>query len=126
MKMRNKNEAPSNGNTHNIMATKTTFIGNVFAENHFRLDGKLEGNVSCSGKVVIGEQGEVTGDVTADNAEILGKVDGNLIISNTLIVKASATVNGNIQTSILEIEPHATFNGSCKMVAAVSPSGSNE
>ena len=70
-------EENTNGGLHNTLATGTTVKGNIQTETDFRLDGKVEGDVSCSGKIVIGPKGNVTGNIVSANAEILGEVEGS-------------------------------------------------
>ena len=84
-------------------------------ETDFRLDGKVEGDISCNGKIVIGPKGSVTGNIVSENAEILGEVDGSVKVSAKLILKSTAIIKGDIYTQSLEIEPNARFNGACSM-----------
>ena len=79
-------EENTNGGLHNTLAAGTTVKGDIVTETDFRLDGKIEGDVSCSGKIVIGPKGNVTGNIVSD-----------------------------IFAQTLEIEPNARFNGVCKM-----------
>ena len=108
-------EENTNGGLHNTLATGTTVKGNVNTETDFRLDGKVEGDVSCNGKIVIGPKGCVTGNIKAINAEILGEVEGSVQVSAKLSLKATAVIKGDIYAQSLEIEPNAQFNGVCKM-----------
>lgn len=39
----------STGGLHNTMATSTTVKGDILADVDFRLDGKVEGNLTCNG-----------------------------------------------------------------------------
>lgn len=110
-----KEENP-NGGLHNALATGTTVKGDITTETDFRLDGIIEGNVNCSGKIVIGPKGKVTGDIIANNAEILGEVEGSVQVNAKLVLKATAIIQGDITTQTLEIEPNARFNGVCKML----------
>ena len=50
-------EENTNGGLHNTLAAGTTVKGDIVTETDFRLDGKIEGNVSCNGKIVIGRKG---------------------------------------------------------------------
>ena len=93
----------------------TTIKGNIITETDFRLDGKVEGDISCNGKIVIGPKGSVTGNIVSENAEILGEVDGSVKVSAKLILKSTAIIKGDIYTQSLEIEPNARFNGACSM-----------
>lgn len=100
---------------HNALAAGTTVKGNIITDADFRLDGKVEGDIQCNGKIVIGPKGCVIGHIVSTNAEIMGEVEGTLQVSEKLVLKSSSVIKGDITTQILEIEPNARFNGVCKM-----------
>lgn len=108
-------EENTTGGLHNTLAAGTTVTGNIVTDTDFRLDGKVEGDISCNGKIVIGPKGCVTGNISAQNAEILGEVDGSVCINEKLTLKSTAEINGDIFAQTIEIEPNAHFNGVCKM-----------
>lgn len=105
------------GGLHNTLAAGTSVKGDIITETDFRLDGKVEGNITCAAKIVIGPKAQVTGDISSVNAEVLGTVEGNIRINGVLILKASAIVKGDISAQTLEIEPNARFNGVCTMIS---------
>lgn len=109
-----KEENPNSG-LHNTLAIGTAVKGDITTDADFRLDGTVEGNVSCNGKIVIGPKGKVTGNIVSNNAEILGEVEGSVQVSAKLVLKSTAIIQGDIATQTLEIEPNARFNGACKM-----------
>lgn len=90
IKQKDENSA---GGLHNALAAGTTIKGNIITETDFRLDGKVEGDISCNGKIVIGPKGSVTGNIVSENAEILGEV-GWLRKSKR---KAYSKINSNYQ-----------------------------
>ena len=104
-----------NGMIHNNFSVNTTIVGNINAASDIRIDGSLQGNIECAGKVIIGEQSRIQGNIIAANAEINRKVNGNLSIQDVLTLKATSNIEGDIATQVLIIEPKAVFNGSCKM-----------
>ncbi|GHT42324.1 hypothetical protein FACS189437_10190 [Bacteroidia bacterium] len=112
--MKNK-DVVSSGIAHNALAPGTLIKGNINAEEDLRIDGKVEGLIECAGKVVVGPQAEITGDIHCTNADIIGRVAGNLVIRETLSMKASGMFTGDLIAGSLEIEPGAVFNGTCKM-----------
>ncbi len=112
IKQKDENTA---GGLHNTLAAGTTVKGNIITETDFRLDGKVEGDINCNGKIVIGPKGQVIGNITSANAEILGDVDGSVRVSEKLILKATANIKGDVFAQSLEIEPNARFNGVCNM-----------
>jgi cytoskeletal protein CcmA (bactofilin family) len=119
MKFKNfKEETPQRGDTHTLLAVGTTIKGDIITDGDIRLNGRVEGDITCSAKIVIGEKGEIYGNIVSVNAEIQGKVVGDIKTSSTLILKASSVITGDILALILEIEPKAQFNGICKIVSA--------
>ena len=112
-----KEEIPSTGGVHNTLASGTTVKGNISTDKDFRLDGSVEGDINCNGKIVIGPQGNVKGNIVSTNAEILGTIVGTIRIAEKLLLKSTAVIKGDIYTKILEIEPNAKFDGICKMTA---------
>ena len=112
--MKHKDEN-TNISRHNTLTTGTVVNGELTVEGDFRLDGQIEGNIVCQGKIVIGTKAIVKGNISCTSAEIMGKVDGDIQISGKLSLKATAIITGNIFTQTLEIEPNAKFNGTCKM-----------
>ncbi len=97
----------------------TSIEGNVNSDGDFRVDGQIKGNITISGKLVIGEKGMVKGEVKCGSATISGKLEGTLVVDELLNLEESARVNGDIFTVKLAIEPGAEFSGSCKMGAIV-------
>ena len=113
--MRNK-EASSIGTAHNTLAAGTYVKGDIKAEEDFRIDGKLEGNLECAGKVIIGSQAEIIGNIQCQNTDLMGIVSGNIMIYEVASLKASVRFNGEIVAKYIEIEPGASFNGACRML----------
>lgn len=112
IKQKDENSA---GGLHNTLATGTTVKGNIITETDFRLDGQVEGDISCNGKIVVGPKGQVIGNIVSSNAEILGEVEGSVHVSEKLVLKATANIKGDVFAQSLEIEPNARFNGVCNM-----------
>ena len=110
-----QNDENSVGGLHNTLATGTTVKGNIITETDFRLDGQVEGDISCNGKIVVGPKGQVIGNIVSSNAEILGEVEGSVRVSEKLVLKATANIKGDVFAQSLEIEPNARFNGVCNM-----------
>lgn len=99
----------------NIIAGSTKIVGNIESDSDFRIDGSLLGNLTTKGRLIVGETGSIKGDVTCQAAEIEGSLQGKIKIENLLIFRPTAKFNGEIETSQLQIEPGAIFNGVCKM-----------
>lgn len=103
------------GGQPNRIEKNTKIKGEIVSEADFRIDGKLDGNVKTSGKVVIGKDGYIHGKVECVNADIEGSFNGELLVSDLLSLKSSAVIEGTVSVSKLAVEPGATFNASCNM-----------
>ena len=103
------------GGQPNRIEKNTKIKGDIVSEADFRIDGKLDGNVKTSGKVVIGKDGYIHGKVQCVNADIEGSFNGELQVSELLSLKASAVIEGTVSVNKLAVEPGATFNASCTM-----------
>jgi len=102
----------------NHIGLTTKIKGDINSEEDFRIDGYFEGNLTTTAKIVLGEKGQLHGNIKCANAEILGKVTGDLIVDNLLSIKSSASIDGNVTIGKLAIEPGAVFNATCTMKGA--------
>ncbi len=102
-----------------IIGAGTVIHGDIESSGDIRIDGTLIGNLNSKAKVLIGQEGVVEGDIIGQQADIMGKVTGMIKIKELLQLKGKSLVSGEIYTGKLEVEPSATFNGSCHMGANV-------
>jgi cytoskeletal protein CcmA (bactofilin family) len=119
---------PTQGTSASIIASGTTVEGDITSSGDIRIDGILNGNITCNAKVIIGSQGQVKGDISGQQADIMGKVNGTIRVKELLMLKGGSNVAGNLFASKLSIEPSANFNGQCHMNGAEpkpAVSGSN-
>lgn len=103
------------GSQPNRIETNTHIKGDISSKADFRIDGVLEGNLSTTGKVVIGASGKITGNVSCVQADIAGNFQGELEVSEVLSLQDSAHIEGAVFTKKLAITPGAIFNAQCSM-----------
>ena len=103
----------------NIIGKNTSIVGDVISEGDFRIDGKVEGTIKTTGRVIVGKSGSIKGKVECNNAEIEGKFSGELIVHSLLTLKATASISGEVVISKLSVEPGAEFNATCAMKGSV-------
>ncbi len=99
-----------------IIGSGTSLKGDITSSGDLRIDGNLVGNIICSSKVIIGANGVVEGDISGQQADIMGKVSGTIKVKELLQLKSNCLVNGNLYSAKLQIEPAASFNGQCHMI----------
>lgn len=110
--------------TASIIAAGTEIAGNITCDGDIRIDGMLKGNITSASKVILGPDGRIQGDIEARQADIMGRVSGKIVISDLLNLKGKAEVDGDIYTGQLQVEPTASFNGSCHMGSAAPAANS--
>jgi len=103
------------GGMHNVLSGGTVLTGNLVTEDDIRIDGVIEGNIISRGKIIVGTNGTVSGDIECFNLDVMGKITGNIQCNEVVILRATANLTGDIKTRIIEIEPGAQFCGSCRM-----------
>ncbi|MFN8337666.1 MAG: polymer-forming cytoskeletal protein [Saprospiraceae bacterium] len=113
-KQNNNGAAPSQ-NVSNSIVEGTSITGNINAPNDIRIDGILHGKLQCNGRVIIGPQGKIEGDISCINAIIEGAFTGNLNVKELLTVKETGVINGDIVCDKLFIQTGAVFNVTCSM-----------
>jgi cytoskeletal protein CcmA (bactofilin family) len=112
---RNESKSVMPTSNVNIIGSGTSIQGDIVCEGDIRIDGQVNGLVSTKAKIVVGPEGEITGDLICNSADILGKVTGIIKVEDLLFLKASALVKGDVYTAHFEMEPSAKFNGRCYM-----------
>lgn len=114
--MLNRKEVVSTPGMHNVLSGGTVLTGNLVTDDDIRIDGVIEGNIVSRGKIIVGNNGTVTGDIECQNLDLMGRVTGNVQCREIIVLRSSALLVGDIKTQTVEIEPGARFNGSCSMM----------
>ena len=110
-----QNQQNQQGALYNAITAESKIIGTIVANNDIRIDGTVEGDIQCRGKVVIGEKGFVHGNIQCTNAEVQGRIEGKVEALQTLALRATANIEGDVITQSLIVEPNAIFCGTCQM-----------
>ena len=90
------------GTIPSIISEGSEFKGNIKTSGEIQIDGVLNGNVRAK-QVVVGINGNVRGNVTANFLRICGKIEGE-IRAETLEIVSSASVKGNVFKKTISIE----------------------
>ena len=96
--------------------------GSLTFKGELSFDGTIKGGHINGRKLIVGENADVEGNITADEVTISGQVKGNATVAERCHLSASARLNGDLTTSRLIMEEGATFIGMSK----ISPRGAGE
>lgn len=114
--MLNKNKEHKKKSMIDTMIGANTVIrGKVIAEETLRIDGAVQGEAISGRSVIIGADGMVEGDVTAESILVAGRVKGNIYVREKTEITKNGSVEGDITTKTLVIDEGAAFKGSCFM-----------
>ncbi|MEO7925010.1 MAG: polymer-forming cytoskeletal protein [Chitinophagaceae bacterium] len=116
----------TNGNGATLISSGTTLKGDLSSNSDLRIDGTVIGNIHSSAKIIIGSSGVVEGDISGNQADIVGKVSGNVRAKELLQLRGESVVTGNLYAGKLQVEPTATFNGQCHMGANIVEMNNND
>jgi len=99
----------------NILSDGTRIKGDIISNGDIRIDGEMVGNLATKGKLVVGNNGRIQGEVQASNIEVSGFIKGKVTARELLNMKATAKIEGDIVAGKLAVEPGAVFTGTCSM-----------
>ena len=113
--MRGKSEAKQS-DLNGFLDSGSHMEGELRFDTSFRVDGKFTGSVVSEGDLMVGEGGEIEGDLAVGRVFISGTIRGNLRASRRVQIAPSGKVFADVETPSLEIEDGAIFEGRCSMV----------
>ncbi|MBR3407199.1 MAG: polymer-forming cytoskeletal protein [Bacteroidales bacterium] len=109
----------NNANINEVtrIAAGAFFKGELSTDTDIRLDGRFEGKLETKGRLVVGVEGVVDGDIICNDVDFGGKMNsGTFLVKETLSLKSGCQVNGDLRFKRLQIELDAKFTGRCKAI----------
>ena len=94
-----------------LVDADVTLVGEIISEDNIRLRGRVEGNVSTSGSVVIEPQGSIRGDITAENLIVEGSIEGKVVVARKFELRPTGRMRGDIRASIVAIAEDSFLQG---------------
>jgi cytoskeletal protein CcmA (bactofilin family) len=85
--------------------------GEITGEGDIRIDGTFKGSISLNGHLIVGETGQVTGDVKSKTALFAGTYSGNMAISETVRFVEGSNVTGEVEANKIIMDEGAIFKG---------------
>ncbi len=103
------------GDLNGFLDAGSHMTGELKFEDTFRIDGRFTGKVFSGGDLIVGEHGEVDGEVEVSRVHVSGTVRGTVRAPERLDVAATGKILADISTPKLTIEEGAYFEGRCSM-----------
>lgn len=101
--------------TVSVLGGGMTVTGDVTGEGEFRIEGRVEGSVTTTGRVVVDASGEVEGGIEAQEVVASGKISGNIKAKDAVRLKNGCQVEADVEAPVIELEEGGTVNGRLDM-----------
>jgi cytoskeletal protein CcmA (bactofilin family) len=92
--------------------------GQLILHGTARIDGVVDGQILCHGRLTIGEGAEIRANVSGDVVVIHGQVEGDVTAKERVELGAPARLLGNIEAPRLVVADGVSFDGGCAMRGA--------
>lgn len=102
-------------NADSIIASECVIKGDLELHGRAHINGKVEGEITSDGELIVGEQGTIRANISGKSVIILGRVEGHIKCSERLEMHAGAHVTGDVLSPRVVIQDGVLFDGRCWM-----------
>jgi len=106
-----------------LIAEDVEIIGSIKCAGAVKMAGKLSGDLTCEGNVLIEKSAAIKGNVSAASIVVLGILKGNIIARERIELKGTARVAGDLKAKRLVVEEGVTLVGKSEISPSDSVSG---
>ncbi len=111
-----KSSAINTDRIDTLIGKNTKFTGNLTTEGTVRIDGEIIGDLILSGNLIMGEHGNIKGNIEADNVHLSGVIEGNVISANQVHIATTGKLYGDISVKNIVIDEGGLLQGNCNMI----------
>jgi len=98
-----------------VLSPDIDFVGTLNFEKPFLIRGKVSGEISAKGLLVVDGEAVVNADIDASRVVIRGFVKGDVIAAEKVEVTVTGRLEGNVTAPEIFMESGCVFNGRCTM-----------
>ena len=96
---------------HTTLSSGVSIKGTVKFRSELTIDGEVEGTIQSFGRLTVGRNAHVRGDIQSRSVTVHGTVDGNLSVDEQCELRSGCTLRGDIETSRLIVDEDVNFTG---------------
>ncbi len=100
-----------------VVAAGSRIQGEISGGTDVMIHGRVEGQLVLGNSVIVGEGGEVQGQIEARRVQVGGKVHGDIRASERIEVLQSGRIEGDVSAPRVAINAGAFFKGKVEMTA---------
>ena len=117
---------PSNGTTQQpkaggVLSNGVSIKGSVKFGGELIIDGSVEGSIDSNGRLTVGKNAHINGEIRTGSVTVYGTVDGNITAVERCELHSGCTLRGDIEAPRLVVDEDATFLGSAKISTRPKP-----
>ena len=114
----------SDVNKGGTLSSGVSIKGTVKFQKELLIDCEVEGRIDSQGRLTVGKQAKIKGDIKTRSVIVDGNVNGNITAAERCELRAGCTVNGDIEAPRLVVDEAASFVGSAKIATQKQPAAS--
>ena len=111
-------------NQGGTLSSGVSIKGTVKFQKELLIDCEVEGRIDSQGRLTVGKQAKIKGDIKTRSVIVDGNVTGNITAAERCELRAGCTVNGDIEAPRLVVDEAASFVGSAKIATQKQPTPS--
>lgn len=104
--------------TRSLVDHATAVTGKIATESDVTIEGALDGELECHGRVYIAEGAKVGARIHAREVVVAGELKGDAVCTERLEAQPTARITGTIRTPILVVHEGALVDGTIIMSAS--------
>src|ERR1700674_4185560 len=101
--------------TGGTLSSGVSIKGNVKFSKELLVDCEVEGKIEATGRLTIGKNAKIKGEIRTKSVIVDGTVGGNITAAERCELRAGCTVHGDIEAPRLVVDEAASFIGSAKI-----------
>lgn len=103
------------GRIETVVGHESVITGTIATKSSLKIDGVVNGGIEQADSVIVGENGKIIGDITAQTVIVSGEIVGNIHAYVSIELTEDAKVKGDIKTLQISINEGAFFEGNVMM-----------
>ncbi len=113
-----------------IINSMSKITGDLVLSSDVRIDGSVEGNITTTRSVIIGENGHLKGNIKSNSLSIYGRMEGISEVAESTHLHGTAVYVGRLNTGLISISKGCAINAFINMeipaVEFISPSATKK
>ena len=98
-----------------ILSSGVSIKGSVKFRNELVIDGDIEGTIDSVGRLTVGKNAHIQGEIRTRSVVVHGTVDGNVTAGERCELRSGCTLRGDIEAPQLVVDEETTFIGSARI-----------